>query len=68
MHSEWKVTSNLIGVEKMYAVYRLRNTAEVDHSGNREYAGGWSSYREAAAMLAAELNKAEEAKDESNQF
>jgi hypothetical protein len=68
MHSEWKVTSNLIGGEKMYAVYRLRNTAEVDHSGNREYAGGWSSYREAAAMFASELNKAEEAKDESKNY
>ncbi|KAF5051098.1 hypothetical protein DSECCO2_422610 [anaerobic digester metagenome] len=63
--SEWRVTSNLIGGEKMYAVYRLRNTAEVDHSGNREYAGGWSSNREAVAMLAAELNKG--GVNESNQ-
>jgi hypothetical protein len=65
MHSEWRVTSNYVCGDKMYSVYRIRNIKEPDHSGNREYAGGWSSYREAAAMLAAELNKVEEAKDES---
>jgi len=57
LQSEWKVTSNYIGDEKMYAVYRLRNINEVDHSGNREYAGGWVSNREAAVEVAAELNK-----------
>lgn len=57
MHSEWRVTSNFIGGEKMYAVYRLRNINEVDHSGNREYAGGWISNKEAASIVAAGLNK-----------
>lgn len=65
MHSEWRVTSNYIGGQTMYGVYRLRNINEVDHSGNREYSGGYSSNREAVAMLAVELNKAEEAKNES---
>lgn len=55
--SEWRVTSNYIGGQTMYAVYRLKDINEIDHSGNREYAGGWSSNREAVAMVAAELNK-----------
>ena len=37
MKSEWKVTSNCIGGEWFYGVYRLRDRKEVDHSGNREY-------------------------------
>lgn len=57
MKSEWKVTSNPINGNTMYAVYRLRDTSEVDHSGNREYAGSYISNREAAAIVAAELNK-----------
>jgi len=60
LHSEWRVTSNFIGDEKMYAVYRIRNINEVDHSGNREHAGGWMLYRQAAVELAAELNKGEQ--------
>lgn len=38
MNSEWKVTSNSINGKTMYRVYRIRNTEELDHSGNREYA------------------------------
>jgi hypothetical protein len=37
--SEWKVTSNIIGGVKMYAVYRLIDTQKTDQSGNREFAG-----------------------------
>lgn len=54
--SRWKVTSNLIGGDKMYAVYRLRDINAVDHSGNREYAGGWTSNREGAQIVADQLN------------
>jgi len=57
MHSEWRVTSNFISDEKMYAVYRLRDINAVDHSGNREFAGGWTLYKQAAIEVAAELNK-----------
>ena len=57
MQSEWKVTSNSINGQMMYAAYRLKNKLDVDHSGNREYAGGYVSNREAAAIVAAELNK-----------
>lgn len=59
MKGEWKVTSNLINGKKMYAVYRLRDINAVDHSGNREYAGGYVNNRETAAIVAAELNRIE---------
>ena len=55
-YSEWKVTSNYVGGEKMYSVYRLRDRNEVDHSGNREYAGGWTDNREAAQVVADQMN------------
>lgn len=60
MKSEWRVTSNRINDEKMYAVYRLRDMNVVDHSGNREYAGDYIRTRETAAIVAEELNKIEE--------
>ena len=33
MKSAWKVTSNSINGKKVYGVYRIRDVAEVDHSG-----------------------------------
>lgn len=54
--SKWKVTSNSVGGEKMYAVCRIMDVTEVDHSGNREYAGGWTTNREAAQVVADQLN------------
>jgi hypothetical protein len=60
MKSEWRVTSNSINGKKMYAVYRLRDINAVDHSGNREFAGGYVNNRDTAAIVAAELNKQEE--------
>lgn len=59
MKGKWKVTSNSINGEKMYAVYRLRDTSEVDHSGNREYATGYLDNRDEAAAIADKLNKEE---------
>ena len=53
---KWKVTSNYVGGEKLFSVYRLRDINEVDHSGNREYAGGWTNNREAAQIIADQLN------------
>lgn len=41
----------------MYAVYRLLDMAEVDHSGNREYAGHFVPDREAAKYAAEALNE-----------
>lgn len=62
--SKWKVTSNYIGDKKMYAVYRLRDINAVDHSGNREYAGGWIENREAVQIVADQLNGEEAKADE----
>lgn len=53
MKGKWKVSSNCIDGERMYIVYRLRDTSAVDHSGNREYAGEYT-YNKAAALLQAE--------------
>lgn len=57
MKSEWKITSNYIGDTKMYSVYRQLNTAEVDHSGNREYACGYTTNRDDCVRLAKRLNE-----------
>lgn len=57
--SEWKVTANPVGGRMIYGVYRLRDTAEVDHSGNREYYGDYVDSRQTAEQIADELNKKE---------
>ncbi|MEN6391061.1 MAG: hypothetical protein ABFD04_11650 [Syntrophomonas sp.] len=62
MKSEWRVTSNIIDGEKMYAVYRLRDAQKTDHSGNREFAGEYVKDREQAEFVAANLNLAEKEK------
>jgi hypothetical protein len=62
MKSEWKVTSNIINGEKMYAVYRILDTSELDHSGNREHYGEFTPDREAAVRLAAKLNREDKKK------
>lgn len=59
-YGKWKVASNYIGGEKMYAAYRLKDINEVDHSGNREYAGCWSENREAVQVVADQLNERED--------
>ena len=56
MKGKWKVTSQYINDKKMYAVYRLRDVSAVDHGGNREYEGGYTTDRGAAEALAAMLN------------
>jgi hypothetical protein len=57
MASEWKVTCNVIDGRTLYGVYRLIDTSEVDHSGNREMYGGYDfQLREAAQALARLLN------------
>lgn len=57
MKSEWKVTANIIDGKKVYGVYRIIDTTEVDHSGNREMTGGYTCYREAAQVVADALNE-----------
>lgn len=59
MKSEWKVTSNSINGQKMYAAYRLRDVGAIDHSGNREMAGGYTLDKETAQIVADKLNAEE---------
>lgn len=58
MKGSWKVTSNVIDGRKVYAVYRLIDITQPDHSGNREFASGWTEDRAAAHQAAKELNEA----------
>lgn len=55
----WKVSSNVIEDYKTYEVYRVINDKEVDHSGNREYAGFFNNRAE-ALREAEKLNYIEE--------
>lgn len=59
MKSEWKISSNYIGGKKLYIAYRLRDVAEVDHSGNREYSGDYTTNRDEAQALVDKLNSEE---------
>ena len=60
MKSEWKVTSNSINGSKMYGVYRQLDVNAVDHSGNREYHGGYTLSKDEAQAIVDELNVLEE--------
>lgn len=59
--SEWRVTANPIGGCTLYGVYRLLDTSEVDHSGNREIYGDYVDDRPAAEEIARKLNLKEKA-------
>lgn len=59
MKSQWKVTSNIIGETKMYAVYRVRNINEVLHSGNMEFATNYMFNKDDALRIVERLNKGE---------
>lgn len=60
MKSEWKISSQYLGGRKVYQVYRIKDMRVVDHSGNREYAGGLLHDEAEAMELAAKLNREEE--------
>lgn len=55
--SKWKVTANPVGGKMWYAVYRIRDISEVDHSGNRQYYGGYIEDKSEAEELARKLNE-----------
>ena len=59
MKGPWKVTSQVIGDCKKYAVYRLIDINEVDHSGNREFAGDYVEDKSIAEFVAKQLNDKE---------
>ena len=56
MKSEWKISSMYLCGKKVYQVYRIKDMRAVDHSGNREYAGGLLHDEREAAALADKLN------------
>lgn len=58
MKSKWKVSSQTIDGEKFYTVFRIRDTSQTDHSGNREIYDTYLS-KEMAEMEADELNRKE---------
>ena len=61
MMREWKVTSSMIAGKKLYSCYRRKDTAAVDHSGNREEIGEWFDTEEEARAAADAKNRREEA-------
>ena len=48
-----------LGGKKVYQIYRIKDMRVVDHSGNREYAGGLLHDEHEAMALAEKLNKEE---------
>jgi len=57
MSGKWKVTSQMIGDVRKYSAVRIIDTSKVDHSGNREYFGGYHEDREKAETLVNMLNE-----------
>lgn len=55
--TKWKVSSNYINGKRYFRAYRLIDENEVDHSGNREYAGKYMENREDAQIFADCLNR-----------
>ena len=56
MKSAWKISSMYLCGKKVYQVYRIKDMRAVDHSGNREYAGGLLYDEREAVALADKLN------------
>ncbi|MFC2368188.1 MAG: hypothetical protein ACFNLY_01605 [Selenomonas noxia] len=57
--SEWMISSQWLGGKKVYQVYRIKDMRKVDHSGNREYAGGLLYDEREAMKLSAKMNEEE---------
>ena len=57
MKSEWRISSMYLGSKKVYQVYRIKDMRVVDHSGNREYAGGLLHDEREAMEHADKLNR-----------
>lgn len=47
MPSEWKVSKTYAGGVVFYQVYRILNTDQIDHSGNREIVGTFNEEQDA---------------------
>lgn len=60
MKGPWEVIANPVGGAMLYGVARLRNTAEVKHSGNLEFHPcGYLEDRKEAEAIAEQLNHEE---------
>jgi hypothetical protein len=62
MKSEWQVSSNRIAGKMQYIVFRFKDIDAVNHSGNREYFGGYTEDYESRVHVAQQLNDLEEQK------
>lgn len=56
MKSEWKVETNTINGKEVYGVFRIKDTNQVNHSGNREYYGIYLGSKDEAMYKAKHLN------------
>ena len=59
MKSEWKVSSQYIGSERMYIAMRILDTSQPQHGGNVETRGEYSTARDAVQALVDMLNVSE---------
>lgn len=59
MKSKWKVSSQCICGVRMYIALRIRDTSKIQHSGNVETYGEYSTDRESVQKLVDELNRKE---------
>lgn len=57
MKSEWKVSSQYIGGEKMYIALRICDISQPQHGGNVETRGKYTADRESVQNLVDELNR-----------
>ncbi len=56
----WKVTSQVLGDTRKFAVCRVINVNKVEHNGNREYTDhGYMSSKSEALAIVTQLNEAE---------
>lgn len=56
MKSEWKVSSQYIGSEKMYVAMRILDISQPQHGGNVETRGTYSANRDVVQALVDALN------------
>ena len=63
MKSEWKVSSQYIGGERMYIAMRILDTSQPQHGGNVENRGEYSTDRDTVQALVDALNVSERPQD-----
>lgn len=59
MKSEWKVSNQYIGGEKMFIALRILDTSQPQHGGNVETKGEYSTDLDSVQKLVDELNRRE---------